>query len=427
MQTFPSLPDMGRSSLGITLLFSLLPIVAQAVDSPPTLTSFTIATPTVNSTQGDTVVIQAEIADAAPGVCTSACDDFGGATQVSILHPETGQRREGFFAFQQGDLYESAIPLSAESAPGLWVVESLWLADASGNRARLSTEALSGLGFDTEIQNDSTGGDVDAPEAGDVSPATTAPDVTFATSVEVSIELAGSENLCTAGCQVSGGPSQLRYQNVESGQIRDGVLVPGAQEFVATIDFPGDSAAGTWLATLRLVDTAGNVSTYDDAALQLLGFDTALTTTSSNEDAIPPEAGDSAFVPDPIDSTISEGLVVFAVDAIDPETGVCVDAPCGDFGTSSQVRFQRRNSTHSRFGLLSLMSGSLEDGTFDAAVAIPISGEAGVWRPTQLLLVDQVGNRILVPEPGGAGPAVAVLLAIAALVSWGSGRSPRAR
>ncbi len=417
---------MIRLCVVVFVLAATLASTAAAIDDPPILVDFQVVTPTVDSQLApDTVSLSAQLTDTAPGLCTDTCDDRGGPSQVQLVHPATGQRRHGHWVLDSGDTYKADIELDTTSAGGSWQVEALWLADLSGNRQLITTSDLGASGFDTDIQNDSAGGDAAPPALTDVQLSSTNLDATAGAVLDVTIVAsdAGS-GVCALGCGVSGGPSQIRYRHAATGQVRDGLLVPDAPDFLAQVDFPAGSAAGTWeVDSLQLVDLAGNRAVFDASDLAALGFTSDVTVTSASADEDPPALVDlPSFVPDPIDTTASGLTATLSANLTDEGTGICTDV-CSDFGSATQVRFRRAGSDHFRFGLLDLVGGNPSDGSFEAMVQIPLSTTPGVWQPELVLLADEAGNRVFVPEPGARAGAKLALAALLALISSARGRA----
>jgi hypothetical protein len=241
-------------------------------------------------------------------------------------------------------------------------------------------------------------------------------------TVKVGVSETGS-GLCASGCQAPGGPSQVRFVSATTGQLRDGLLAAaGDSTYLASVSFPPGSATGQWtVASLRLVDVAGNRASFNRATLVGLGFVTDLSVTSSVADLVAPRLISASSSPYPIDTTASGLTATYAAVAQDATSGLCLDF-CDDFGTSSQVLYRRFGSNQVRFGLLGQLTGDPFNGSFEALVPIPVSSSANVWYPERLMLADVAGNRVFVPEPGAQA-----ITWIAPLVFAICGRFARAR
>jgi hypothetical protein len=292
----------------VWLLLCAIATPSYAIDSPPDLIDFRIDTPMVNTTGASAVVtVSADIVDAS-GVCEFFCDDAGGPTQVQFVHPATGQRHAASFGFVSGQTYSASLLLPPSSAAGLWQVETLWLADISGNRRAFTTSQLADSGFPTDVQNSSTGGDAAPPMLLDVSLSATELNTSNGAALAVALQASDSGGgLCVNGCGVHGGPAQVRFFHAPSRQVRDGLFFQtGADTYAANVSFPVGSAEGLWtVAALQLVDLAGNRTVFDQADLAALNFDTQLSVVSSSSDTSRPVLLTSSFSPDPIDTTMS--------------------------------------------------------------------------------------------------------------------------
>ncbi len=401
-----------RTRWGARLLLALAPLLlagqALAVDAPPVLTAFTIATSTVDtSASPDIVAVALDAHDLAPGLCLSSCDDGGAPSQLHLVHPGSGQRHVAMLepnVFGVG--YLARVELPAGAAGGTWQVETLWLADQSGNRRRFTTADLSGLGYATSLDNLAAGGPTTPPAPTSVSVLSLLGTAT--PQVLVSVQPYDS-GLCRAPvCADPAGPSQVRMRHPETGQTRTAFVqrelyfVGGgfAYDNRARIDFPPGSASGEWIVEWAdLVDVYGNRTRLDAGAL--------------------------ATLPRPIDSTSGAIVAVFGVQATDVGSGLCVDA-CEDGGGTSQVVYKRDGADHRRFGPLAADPGSPD--IYLALLTIPPSADADVWRPDQLMLVDRAGNRF-VPEPALTLGLLTGVVALAAtrLLSSGRERALRAR
>ena len=413
------------SSLGLAFAFAG---PASAFDQPPTLDSFANLTPIVDpSGGGANVLFDLGITDANPGVCLSACDDAGTPSQLTLLHPASGQRLTGRLTPTGApDLYRATVAFDGFDAGGSWIVESLWLADRSGNRRFFSTSDLNTLGYATGVTSLASSGDQTPPSFTNVvQSATTFTSDPGATLLVEFQPYDGS--LCSPpSCALEGPASQVRFVHAATGQRRTAfirrelVFQGGGFGFVnrARVVFPSGSAGGLWTPEwAELVDGAGNRATLDASALGALGAMSVLNITTLG-DEIPPSQATVDWVPDPIDSSGGSVVALFGIDAYDPGTGLCLEPDdCSDFGGVSQVVYKRDGAAHRRFASLIDNGGDF----YLTGLTIPRSGSADVWRPDQLMLVDRVGNR-RIPEPGFS---LALLIACGAALGL-AGRRGRA-
>ena len=406
----PIKPLRSPPCLLATALFALLAVLpmssAQAVDQPPVLGTFANLVPEIDPTAGiPSAQFLLGLTDAAPGICTTLCEDNGAPSQLTLVHPPTGQRRTSTLGpTASSDQYIAVVTLDAASAGSDWIVESVWLADRSGNRRFLSTEDLVARGFDVVVTNLATGGDTTSPALASVLVSSTSIDSTA--GAQVVVELSPYESgLCRAPtCPLSTSPSQIRFVHAGTGQVRSAfvrreiAVVGGLIVFRhrARIEFPHGSAGGQWqLEWASLVDVAGNRRTFDAAELAALGAQT-VENTSTTGDSAPPTQTLVDRLPRPtIDTTGGPVTALFGIEAFDEGRGLCA-APdaCDDFGGVTQVIYKRDGADHRRFAPLTLAGTDIYLGS----TVIPESGAANVWRPDQLMLVDRAGNR-MIPEP----------------------------
>ena len=338
----------------------------RADEAPPLLTRLQLEAFTVDSSAPPSFVrLQIDLQDPGSGVCLDVCDDVGGATQVKLRHIASGQRRNAPFELQSGSLqagtFAAAVALPPGSAGGIWVVEELWLADMAGNRVRFNTADLINLPALTQVLNVAGDGDAAPPSLTSITVDSITFDSTTDTSVEVTMNATDSQSgLCLAGCSDDGGPTQIRYVHATTGQVRDGLFLwDGADRYLASIEFPSGSAGGSWrVAALQLVDLAGNRVSFSRAELDTLGYSTALFNQSTTGDLAAPTLVSLSFLPEPVDTTGGPQTALVTMEAADDLAGIC-DVPwCGDFGTTTQVRFRRDDSDHVRHALFSLMHSS---------------------------------------------------------------------
>lgn len=371
------------------------------LDEAPELVHFEVLTPLVDTAAGAVPVrFDAEIVDTAPGVCTDLCGDYGSATHLQLVHSVTGQRYSAAFTSAGGNAYSAEVLLPAAAAGGQWEVETVWLADLAGNREVLSTSDLVGAGFAVSVSNGSGVGDTEAPALTSLARSSEFLDASVSDSTTLTLGVAESgSGLCTGDCGAEVGPSQARYLNFATGQVRDAFLAPAGPDFEATFNFSAGAATGLWiLRWVRLVDNAGNRTVLTASDLAALGYDTSIVVSSSTADLSPPALVSSQATPYPIDTTNGPVTAQYIAALSDSGTGLCL-AECDDFGTMTQVVYRRDGSDQVRYEPLSLVAGNANSGDFDALVDLPTSRSANVWRPQSLLLVDQAGNRRFVPEP----------------------------
>ncbi|MBL1274476.1 MAG: tandem-95 repeat protein [Ectothiorhodospiraceae bacterium] len=142
--------------------------------------------------------------------------------------------------------------------------------------------------------------------------------------------------------------------------------------------------AGTWtVAELTITDAKGHALVLTQADLQTRGFDNALTVLNSLGDAAKPTLSLFDVLTPTVDLTAGDTVAQFQVDATDTPAGigrihVRLRSPSGD-------NFRWAESTFT--GNQTSVSVSIDSNIFD-----PFA-EPGVWTVSELVLVDEAGNK----------------------------------
>lgn len=222
-----------------------------------------------------------------------------------------------------------------------------------------------------------------------------------AATVTVTVQAVDSQSGVCIGSTLPGpcpGPtlSLVEFRHVGTSQfVAAGFnLVAGTLNngtFQAELGFPQGSASGTWkISPLLLADQSGNVQVFSEADLAARGFPTELLSTAVVEDQTPPALVAFSFTPTTIDTTVGPATVTVTMQATDSGSGVCVLPTCLT-GFPMFVEFENAGSTQSQEANFALVSGTLNDGTFEAQVILPQGSAAGTWKAI-VGLRDQVRN-----------------------------------
>jgi hypothetical protein len=117
--------------------------------TPPTLESFSISPPTVDTSAGPaTIAFTARITDDLSGVLRS-----GTISQVRFASPSGQSVTAVFYESTQvsgtpmDGTYEHAVTIPQFSEPGTWTLTGFYLADQVGNTRSLTPAEVAGLGF----------------------------------------------------------------------------------------------------------------------------------------------------------------------------------------------------------------------------------------------------------------------------------------
>jgi hypothetical protein len=146
---------------------------------------------------------------------------------------------------------------------------------------------------------------------------------------------------------------------------------------------PQFSEAGTWLVSeVIVIDRAGTSRSYGAAELGPLGFPTELQVTSAY-DLEGPVLGSLDFGPRSIDVTTDPEEVTFTMALSDDIAGV----------SSLNMSLRSPSGTEWLSGYSDgPLSGTIHEGTWSCAVAVPPNAEPGTWVVASVQLADRANN-----------------------------------
>lgn len=381
---------------------------AQEDVTPPVVTGFSLSPATIDTSAGPaTLTLTMQASDDLTGICAPPslppCGSFISPAQVRLQHSGSQQTKFGLFSLVAGTLdsgtFEAQVTFPQFSGAGTWDVASLMVADNVGNIRTYSGAALQALGFPFQFVNAATVDDLIAPALTDFVFAPATIDTSTGDAI-VTVTMALTDDLsgvCVSMCTDLSSPTQVRFQNAQTGQIRDGLFTlvsgtPNAGTFEAQVAFNQDSAGGVWNVTgVLLADLIGNRAFLSKDTLAARGFSTQLINLAGG-DVTPPALQSFSFSPTAIDTSAAPAIVTVTLGLTDDISGVCLSI-CDDHSSPTQVRFEHVATGQIHFGLFTLVAGTLNNGTFEAQITFPRFSAAGPWRVTQILLVDIVGNR----------------------------------
>jgi len=237
-------------------------------DAPPELLALGVAPPAVDTSAGEqTVTATATFTHTQSGPCIDDCADSGSPSLLRFAHGPSGQVRDAPFVAAGGDQLDATGMFQMPSAPGTWEVAGVALADEAGSRQHYDAARLLGEGLDASFENQSLSGDVAAPEVDGVSLDPEMIDtsaggllVTFTATL-----LDPGSGVCAsgAGCDDGGSPTQVRFFNPVSGQVRHASLarVSGTAQdgvYQGQALLPMSSAGEFEDLTLLAADVQGN-------------------------------------------------------------------------------------------------------------------------------------------------------------------------
>lgn len=174
-----------------------------------------------------------------------------------------------------------------------------------------------------------------------------------------------------------------------SGDALDGM-------YQASVTIPQFRQAGTWQAYVYMYDAAGNSSYLAPSTLQSDGFSSDLTVIDSVADAQPPTLVSVTFSPSTIDVSSSDVDVTISLHVTDNLTGANFSS-LGYFalGLSPQTLSPALGSQQFVASEeFQLVSGTPQDGIWQAVKTIPRYSPNGVWQIQFVQLYDVATNFI---------------------------------
>jgi Dockerin type I domain len=167
---------------------------------------------------------------------------------------------------------------------------------------------------------------------------------------------------------------------------------PLSVTYTATYPFPQFTASGDWQVSVRTNDVVGNTATSTTATLQARGFPASLTVVST-PDTTPPQIESLQFQPLPLNTSagpvnmtmrmrVTDVLAGFIVEGTTTPWQVTLTSPSGN-------QLLRLRPSEFR-----LVSGTFNDGVWEAPFVMRKYSEPGVWRVVYIRLDDKVNNFI---------------------------------
>ena len=363
------------------LLATPVIVYAQEDVTPPQLVSLDFNPKVIDTTSGPQVLT----------VRMRVTDNLAGASQVcfGITSPSNLQARGGCLHLVSGTAqdgeWEADITFSQFGEAGTWLVRDGWVSviDIVGNHRGISRDQLIAAGFPTDLEVIANQ-DVTPPQLVflDFNPKeidTTGGPQVVTVRMLVTDDLAGTDQVCFGITSPSNLQARGSCLHLVSGTPQDG-------EWEANLSFPQLVEAGTWLVRdgwVSVIDKVGNHRGISRNDLIAAGFPTDLEVISS-EDVTAPQLVFLDFNPKEIDTTSGPQVVTVRMRVTDAVAGagqVC-------FGITSPSNEQARG------GCLHLVSGTPQDGEWEADIIFPQFGEAGTWlvRDGWVSVIDLIGN-----------------------------------
>jgi Bacterial Ig-like domain (group 3)/IPT/TIG domain/Bacterial Ig-like domain len=351
----------------------------------PSLIEFTFGPSEVDVRESaQKVHVEGFIADELSGVLKATVSFKSPSGEVQSSAPF-----ERFAGNANAGTYQTDLAIERFSEAGTWLA-TVTLVDVAGNERVIGPGQLKEDGFQSELQVISE----EAPEEEDGE----APNLKsfFFEPSEISngsfqvvhVKAFITDNVSgVAKARVSFLSPSGEVQNSESLERIAGSAKSGT--YITKVPFERFSEAGAWLATVTLVDAAGNERVVGPKELKEDGFASELQVFEEEaEDVTAPQLGEFGFSPQKIDVTASAQKVNVGAFVTDEQSGVA----------KATVSFRSPSGEVLNTAPFELVSGSPSAGTYQTDVFFEQFSEAGTWLAS-VRLVDAAGNeRVVDPK-----------------------------
>jgi hypothetical protein len=367
------------------------PLIAMplAAFGQPNLTAFNFTPTTINTASGPaTVTVNFSATDSAAGIFyfeTAFVDPTGVFFQrgSKLLVPSTSVTSS------------VTIPFPAFSNSGAWTVGGVFLLDTSGNTTFLTPDQLSGMGFPTVLQVNSTI-DTTPPSLTSLSLSSSSLNTTSAPA-NLSVNFTATDP--QAGVQTVQ-VSLLSPSGASSPTVTVTVPPTPTLTSAANFTFPKLSEAGTWtIQSVYIADAAGNTTILQTSDLMSSGFPTSFNVTSA-KDTTPPTLVSLSFAPTAIDTKLGPAAVTVSFHATDDLSGV----------TTIQAGFVSPSGVNTAQASASFAANTNVTGTANAV--FPMGSESGTWVLTSVFLSDAAGNTTTLATSDLAGRGIQTNLTV---------------
>ena len=165
---------------------------------------------------------------------------------------------------------------------------------------------------------------------------------------------------------------------------------------------PAGAEAGTWTLSAFLADRVGNPNSIYPAGTP------STVTVVSVPDTTPPVLKSVILTPASVNVSGGPQTATITIHVTDDLSGADMtsDRSYLDFASPSGLQ-----NIYVYFGGLSLISGTLNDGVWQAQVTIPQYSEPGAWKIGSLGIYDLAGNGFFAQSGFGTIPAISFTLA----------------
>jgi hypothetical protein len=163
------------------------------------------------------------------------------------------------------------------------------------------------------------------------------------------------------------------------------------------VTIPRYAEPGNWMVNrIDLFDRVLNRNSLNTAALSAAGFPTTLSVTDANPDTQAPTIGSISMSPNAVDVSSSAATVTVLVQFLDAQSGFSAgNIFVANISTLSDFEIRSPSGKQSRFiSILDwrLMSGTVNNGVWQASFSMPRYSEPGTWTISSIRTHDAAGN-----------------------------------
>ncbi|UCG68126.1 MAG: hypothetical protein JSV09_09875 [Thermoplasmata archaeon] len=393
-----------KTIIGISVLFLISSIPAgQFVDmTPPQLEDFSFNPASIDVSEGAVDIT----------ITITATDDMSGVSYISVnfWSPSHIHRTwTSYFTLINGNnrsgTWEGKVTIPRYCEAGTWKVRSLYIYDLVGNGGCYA-DHLEEAGFPVDL--------IVASDPSDTVPPTVHGLIITPSSVNVSsspqtvtVELHLEDDV--SGIPAFGGTS-LRFESPSGNQVADIPswaynpdlpfrLISGNVNdgiWLGIVEIPQYSENGTWKIKYVEAEDAVNEERLNTSDLEARGFPVELNVTSNPSDTSPPELNFLNFEPKMINTSTGHQEVLVRFGIVDYPSGVNFSMwpgynYIGLVGFRSPSGMQRNQAAWTD---INLISGTPQEGWWEAMVYFPQFSEDGTWEINFILLADKTRNEL---------------------------------
>ncbi len=157
---------------------------------------------------------------------------------------------------------------------------------------------------------------------------------------------------------------------------------------------PQFAEQGTWKTQgIWLYDQVGNGGTSRRRTWRRPGWQPPSSKPGRSVDASAPQLLSLTVTPDSVDTSESSRTITLTAHITDDFTGNAGPGASGGFRTQMNFISPSGQAVYTMLDGTKRVSGSPQDGWYEATITVPQFAEQGIWKTQGISLYDQVGNR----------------------------------